>query len=176
MPTNRFTIDKHSLVMEAKIGKISEISTLCDEKSRLCSILYRLYRRFDLGRILYDCGMEKCQGVPVKALLLCLLVIRFCGGSVRSASQCGYWGLLACRGKDSLYRLLNRSGMDWRRLLHACFLAFRKICLNESMHTPTHSSAPACLVSQACTFISFITVFTTFIYAVKVAKIIETNK
>ena len=132
--------------MEAKIGKISEISTLCDEKSRLCSILYRLYRRFDLGRILYDCGMEKCQGVPVKALLLCLLVIRFCGGSVRSASQCGYWGLLACRGKDSLYRLLNRSGMDWRRLLHACFLAFRKICLNESMHTPTHSSAPACLV------------------------------
>lgn len=132
--------------MEAKIGKISEISTLCDEKSRLCSILYRLYRRFGLGRILYDCGMEKCQGVPVKALLLCLLVIRFCGGSVRSASQCGYWGLLACRGKDSLYRLLNRSGMDWRRLLHACFLAFRKICLNESMHTPTHSSAPACLV------------------------------
>lgn len=132
--------------MEAKIDKISEISSLCAEKSRLCGILSRLYNRFDIGRILYDCGLEKRQGVPVKSLLLCLLVLRFCGVSVRSASLCGYWGLLACRGKDSLYRLLNRSGMDWRHLLHACFLAFRKICLNESMHTPDSSPAPACLV------------------------------
>lgn len=128
--------------MDAKFGNFSEMANLLSVKSRVSGDLTALYARFSLGHLLSRMGMKKEQGYSLVQLIMAICIFRVCGETIHSAYMSRFHGL-ATTGKNCYYRLLERSSMDWRKLLLAMSIRFHAILRKEKV---AESDAPSCLI------------------------------
>lgn len=62
--------------MNAKIEKISELSTLMNKDNAVSNDLLRLFGRFKLGNLLSRLSLEKQQGISASDLIMALCLFR----------------------------------------------------------------------------------------------------
>ena len=112
--------------MEAKIEKISELSKLLSVKTRMSDDLFHLFGKFGIGHLLSRLSLAKYDGVSASDLILSLCLFRIVGESIHSIYKHKIYEL-SIHGKNSLYRMMIRPQMDWRRLMN--HFSPRYICL-----------------------------------------------
>lgn len=128
--------------MDAKFDNFSEMANLLSVKSRVSNDLTVLFSRFSLGHLLSRMGMRKEQGYSLVQLIMAICLFRVCGETIRSAYTARFHGL-AKTGKNCYYRLMERTSMDWRRLLIAMACRFHVILRKESIEAAT---GPTCFI------------------------------
>ncbi|MDR1056554.1 MAG: transposase [Prevotellaceae bacterium] len=131
-------------VMNTKIEKISELSTLMNKNNAVAYDLLRLFGLFKLGSLLSRLSLEKQQGVRASDLIMALCLFRIHSESIYSAYNKKFNDLLQV-GKNCFYRMLCRQKMDWRRLLYGMVLRYRAILRKEKVETDT-PQAPCCYI------------------------------
>lgn len=119
--------------MDAKFGNFSEMANLLSVKSRVSSDLTALFARFSLGHLLSHMGMKKEQGYSLVQLIMAICLFHVCGETIiHSAYKSRFHGL-PTTGKNCYYRLLERSTMDWRKLLLVMSVCFYAILRKEGV-------------------------------------------
>lgn len=102
--------------MIAKLDNFSEITKLPSVKSRIGDDIFSLFGTFRLSQTLSRLSMEKQCGYSASELIQALCLFKVLGETIGSMLYHKFYGLLQV-GKNSFYRMLTRSSMDWRRLL-----------------------------------------------------------
>lgn len=114
--------------MDAKLGKISELSNILCEKDGVGQKIVAVGHEFSLGKLMLQAHISKQQGVPCSALLLYLLLIRFLEISVFRFYKSRWFGLLSMEiGKNCFYRFLSNPYYNWRSLLLGIAKQFLRI-------------------------------------------------
>lgn len=130
--------------MKSKIAEISELSKQMEKKEHVSAVLIRLYDRFCLGHSVSRLSLDKQKGVPVSELVLMLLLFRINGESIYRWYKNSFYNLFSS-GKNCFYRLLNRSQMDWRKLLYAAVKSYNRIIEKES-DPQQENGLPQCFI------------------------------
>ena len=109
--------------MIAKLGNFSELSKLVGVKSRIGDDIFSLFGKFRLSQTLRRLDMEKQCGYSASELIQALCLFKVLGETIGSMWHHKFYNLLQV-GKNSFYRMLSRSAMDWRRLLSCMAIHF----------------------------------------------------
>ena len=104
--------------MIAKLGDFSEISKLTNVKNHIGRDIFHLFGLFRLSQTLRRLGMVKQCGHSASEVIQAMCMFKVLGETICSMYSPKFNNLLAV-GKNCFYRMLGRSGMDWRRLLAA---------------------------------------------------------
>lgn len=102
--------------MDAKLVNFSEITKLGNVKNRICGDIFSLFGLFRLSQTLRRLDMEKQCGHSAGEVIQALCLFKILGETVSSMYSVRFHDLLSV-GKNCFYRMLSRTGMDWRRLL-----------------------------------------------------------
>ena len=124
--------------MSAKISNLSELSSIVSNEEKISGGVLGMVGRFDLSRLLKPLSGFKTKGISLKTILSALILCRFRGLSIYSMYQSGQKQI----DENTLYRMMNHSGMDWRSLLRGMAQQFLKIV---RLHG-TVSTSPRCFV------------------------------
>jgi hypothetical protein len=125
---------KKAPLMSAKISNLNELYPLVTSEEKISVGVLDMIGRFDLKRLLKPLSGFKSRGINLHTILSALILCRFRGLSVYSMYKSGQIQL----GKNALYRMMNHSGMDWRRLLRGMAQQFLKIVSING--APSHST------------------------------------
>lgn len=128
--------------MDAKFDNFSEMTNLLSVKSRISNDMIVLFSRFSLGHLLSRTGMRKEQTYSLVQLIIEVCLFRVCGETIRSAYIARFYGL-AQTGKNCYYRLMERTSMNWRRLLIAMAYRFHAILRKKGIEAAT---GPTCFI------------------------------
>ncbi|MDR0748465.1 MAG: transposase [Tannerellaceae bacterium] len=131
--------------METKIGQISELSIILENKDSLNRNLIRLFSRFGMGRLLNQLSFKKTQGVSAGDLVLLLCLFRVNGQSVFQWYRNSFYHLFES-GKNCFYRFLSRPDIDWRSLLYKVSLSFKRQIQRDKEFSKVASKAPCCFI------------------------------
>jgi hypothetical protein len=119
--------------MSAKISNLSEIYPLVSNEEKIAEGVLGLIGRFDLKALMKPLSRFKTKGISLTVILSRLLLARFQGLSVYSM-------LKTCQKQiddNTLYRMMNHCGMDWRSLLTGVAKQFLKFV---KFHGTDHKS------------------------------------
>ncbi len=128
--------------MNAKIDNYSEMENVLSKKSDVNDGIVTLFGRFGLGNQLRHLSLEKVSGISAVTLIISLCLFRINGVSIFGAYRQRFKGLLDV-GKNCFYRMMLRSGMDWRRLLLSMCNRFLVILRKENAESV---DAPKCYI------------------------------
>ena len=111
--------------MASKISNLSELdNVLCDFDKTNKGVL-DFISAFGLGRLLCKYNAFKSKGFSGSTLLLTLILLRLKGESINRMSENSF-RFLPKIDDNTLYRILNNSMVDWRRLLLGFAKQFKK--------------------------------------------------
>ena len=128
--------------MDAKIDNFSEMESVLSVKNDMNDGIVTLFGRFGLGNQLRHLSLEKVSGLSAATLIISLCLFRINGVSIFGAYRERFKGLLNA-GKNSFYRMMVRSAMDWRRLLLSMCSRFFAILRKEQAE---HEESPRCYI------------------------------
>jgi len=117
--------------MSANIGKISEIAGIAMRKETIDEVVDRLKKQFRFGQISrYFKGVKK-QGYSFFDLLMKLILIRLMDKSINAEQK----SRTRSMDDNTLYRIMNKSSVDWRRLLQWFARMFFRIVAKKTIET-----------------------------------------
>lgn len=118
--------------MNAKLANLSEIEKVLNVKNDKGQQISMLFDRFGIGNLLKHLSLEKQQGTSAATLVLALCLFRIHGSSIFRAYMGRFYGLMDT-GKNCFYRMMERSSMNWRRLLLGITYRFEVILRKENV-------------------------------------------
>lgn len=116
--------------MDTKLNDFTEMSKLLSVKSRVNHDLISLFSKFAIGRLLCKLSLEKQAGVLAVDLIVFLCLFRINDQTIHKVYQNKFYNLLST-GKNCFYRMMNRSQMDWRKLLWGMAMRFFALLRKE---------------------------------------------
>jgi hypothetical protein len=119
--------------MSAKIGNFSELYPLVSDAEKISVGVLGMIGRFDLKRLLKPLSGFKTKGISLRTILSALILCRFRGLSIYSMYQSGQMQI----DENTLYRMMNHSGMDWRSALRGMAQQFLKIVRLHGTSSPS---------------------------------------
>ena len=128
--------------MNAKLANLDEMSKELSMKDSDSCKIFALFAKFKLGTMLSRYGLEKECGIKVAVLILFACLFRVKGDNVHSGLLNRFGGI-ADGCKNTYYRLMQRSSMDWRMLLLGVAKRYLKILKDEDKE---ETERPSCLV------------------------------
>lgn len=99
--------------MRTKISKLSELTDILVEKSRLDAGVLNFASCFKVGTLLKSFSSLKEQGYSLFSIITKLILIRLGGLSIYAELKTG----ARTMDENTLYRTLNDPRIDWRKML-----------------------------------------------------------
>lgn len=128
--------------MITKLGDFSEICKLGSVKLSVSHGIFSLFGQFKLSSTLRSLKMTKQCGHSASEVIMALCMFKVLGETISSMFSEKFKNLLSV-GKNCFYRMLTRTGMDWRRLL--AVMTFRFLAILRKRGVKFHSRT-ACFI------------------------------
>ena len=109
--------------MRTKVNKLSELSDILVEKSRLDAGVLNFVSRFKVGTLLKSFSPLKEQGYSLLGIITKLILIRLGGLSIYAELRTG----TRTMDENTLYRALNDPRIDWRKMLLGFAMQFTRV-------------------------------------------------
>ena len=127
--------------MSTKIQKLSELeSILCDDKKTDKGVL-DFFKQFKIARLLRPFEIVKTKGYSISLLLQTMCIYRLRGISIWAMQKTGIPGIFQ-GDENGLYRLMNNSKMNWRRLL----ISFAKQFMSITKANCDENNSTTCFI------------------------------
>lgn len=128
------------------IKKLDELKDFFIHDQKAPDAIMTIMKQFSNKAINQSISNIKKRGVSSQSILSVMLLLPFIGVcSVFSLFKSGYASLSEGE-KDSIYRMKNRSDINWRGLLYLICKRFKKIVGNNTQQDNTSSDGYRCLI------------------------------
>jgi hypothetical protein len=110
--------------MHSKLNKISELEKILTDNNTTDRGILHFFFQFSITKILKPFENAKKKGFDVCTLILTLCLYRLRGASIWAMQELGN-KIIFAGDENTLYRFMNNSRMDWRKLLMSCAKQFK---------------------------------------------------